>query len=181
MPVTVSVHAPLLIRVSGRSLKASTQTLPKLPVSGITRSSSGAGAVPETATITRSRGVVAEDAERGRLRAEARRAESHRQLRWNRRRREPAGRTTRSVASNSGDDDEMTVTRSGHVPLLLRIRSLSTKLRRHALPKLPLSAIAVVSRGVPGSPVADRSTAGAVGSLLRMRMVAVSGATPDGT
>ena len=67
MPVTVSVHAPLLIRVSGRSLNASTQTLPKLPVSAITKSSSGAGAVPETATIRGLAGSLLTMRERGRF------------------------------------------------------------------------------------------------------------------
>ena len=48
MPVTVSVHFPLLSRTSGRSRNDPMQTLPKLPVSAMTTLSRGDGAKPET-------------------------------------------------------------------------------------------------------------------------------------
>ena len=66
-------------------------------------------------------------------------------------------------------------TRSGQVPLLLSVSSRSTNCPKHTWPKLPLSAIAVASLVVPRRPVAERSTTGASGSLLTMRIVAVSG------
>ena len=49
--VTVNMHGPLFSRVSGLSTNESTQTLPKSPASAMIRSSSGAGAVAETAMI----------------------------------------------------------------------------------------------------------------------------------
>ena len=63
---------------------------------------------------------------------------------------------------------------SGHVPVLLIVSSSSANEPRQALPKLPLFAMAVASVAVPRMPVADRSTTGAPGSLLMMRIVAVS-------
>ena len=52
MPVSVSVHLPLLFRMSGLSMSEPTQTLPKSPVSARIRVSLGAGALPETATMS---------------------------------------------------------------------------------------------------------------------------------
>src|SRR5262245_32356154 len=66
---------------------------------------------------------------------------------------------------------------NGHTPVLLIVSSSSTKEPRQTFPKLPTLATAVVSLGVPRIPVADRTTNGALGSLLMIRMVAVS-ATP---
>ena len=80
---------------------------------------------------------------------------------------------------NSGDDEKMP-SRAADRSLLLRNRSLSTKFRRLALPKLRLSAIAVVSRAAARHPGRRQVDRGAFGSLLRMRMVAVSGRRPTG-
>jgi len=51
MAVTVRVQGPLFSSVSCWSAKAPMQTSPKRPLSATMRSSSGGGAVPETATI----------------------------------------------------------------------------------------------------------------------------------
>src|ERR1700678_1668097 len=68
----------------------------------------------------------------------------------------------------------MSKIRSGQVPELSMVRSSSTKEPRQTFPKLPLLAMALATAPVPAEPVADTSTKGAVGSLLMMRMVALS-------
>ncbi len=68
----------------------------------------------------------------------------------------------------------MLVMESGQVPELLMVSSSSTNEPRQTLPKLPLLAMAVTTAPVPFLPVAETSTKGAAGSLLMMRIVAVS-------
>src|ERR1700722_3494777 len=63
---------------------------------------------------------------------------------------------------------------SGQIQELLNVSSSSANDPRQTLPNAPASAIAVASRPVPLLPVAATSTNGAVGSLLAMRMMAVS-------
>ncbi len=50
IPVTLSVHRPLLLRISDSSLNDPTQQLPKLPLSAMTSASRGGGATPVTGT-----------------------------------------------------------------------------------------------------------------------------------
>ena len=63
---------------------------------------------------------------------------------------------------------------SGQVPELLIVSSSSANEPRQTSPKLPPSAMAVAMTPVPCRPVAATSTNGAVGSLLMIRIVAVS-------
>src|SRR5208283_1260673 len=51
MPVTESVHFPLLLKISGSSAKEPTHTFPKFPLSAISRTRRGATAVPVTVIV----------------------------------------------------------------------------------------------------------------------------------
>ena len=172
MLVIVSVHRPLLLSVSGSSLKDPTQQLPKLPLFAIIRASLGAGATPDTLTVRGPAGslltsvMVAPFAPK--LAGWKRIAASVDEPGFTSRGAERCG------AGNSPEDELMAVTSSGQVPLLLIVSSSSLNEPTHTLPKSPLSAIAVTSVGVPCMPVAVRSTKGAKGSLLLIRIVAIS-------
>ena len=65
---------------------------------------------------------------------------------------------------------------SGQAPGLLIVSNSSANLPRQTSPKSPWSAIAVATLPVPRRPAAVTSTNGAVGSLLLIRMIAVSSA-----
>src|ERR1035438_8899809 len=77
-------------------------------------------------------------------------------------------------ARKSGEDDVIPNTTSGQLPLLLMVSGSSTNEPTHAAPMFPLSAMAIPRFAVPWNPVAARSTTGAAGSLLVIRMVATS-------
>src|SRR5262249_49993077 len=84
------------------------------------------------------------------------------------------GEETTAGTRKSAEDDVTLSTDKGQEPLLLIVSSRSTNAPTHTLPKLPLSPTTVVILGVPRRPVADKSTTGASGSLLTIRIVAVS-------
>src|ERR1019366_3860507 len=73
--------------------------------------------------------------------------------------------------TNSGDDEAISLTMSGHCPALLRVTGMSVKESRHTFPKLPVSAMMVTSRGAGALP--ERSmTPGLAGSSLVMVILA---------
>ena len=65
---------------------------------------------------------------------------------------------------------------NGQFPELLIVSSSSANEPRQTFPKLPELAIAVAILPVPRPPVALRSTNGAAGSFVMIRIVACSGA-----
>src|SRR5688572_18591504 len=81
---------------------------------------------------------------------------------------------------NSAEEEVMLDIERGQEPALLIVSFSSTKEPRQTLPILPLSAMAVTRDGVPTMPVANRSTVGAVGSLLMIRIVAISSSSAVG-
>src|ERR1700730_1854531 len=76
---------------------------------------------------------------------------------------------------NSGDDELTLNIESGHEPVLLIVRSSSTKDPRQVSPTWPSSAISVCTDPVPRVPEVTTSTNDAPGSLLLIRITAVSG------
>ena len=70
--------------------------------------------------------------------------------------------------------------RSGQVPVLLMVTNSSANEPRQTFPKLPELAIAVAILAVPRMAVVVRSTNGAFGSFVTIRIVAISGVGPVG-
>ncbi len=174
MFVTVSVHFPLLLRTSGSSRNDPTQTSPKLPLSAKTTLSRGGGAKPDTDSVC---GLLASllntlivAACAPRLEGSKRRTTSS----------DSPGLMTRGYevtpgAWNSVDDETMLLMDNWQEPVLLSVSCPSRNAPRHTLPNAPWSAMAVASFATPRTPVANRSTTGAFGSLLMIRIVAASG------
>src|ERR1700722_15040199 len=174
IPVTVSVHLPLLVKTSGLSSKQPTQTLPKFPVLAIIRFNLGAGASPETLTTCGEAGsllviVIVPGCSPTLVGAK---------------------RIGISIASptpsligyestlgdwKSGGAATIPVIKSSPLPPLSIVSSSSTKEPRQTRPKLPASAMAVTTRPTPG---ATLKTNGSIeigtGLLLRSSSVFVA-------
>ena len=169
---TVSTQWPPLLMVSGSSRNEQGQTRPNRPVFGRNVTSRGGGHVPVRSTVrsgvalsvTTVRVAVTVPNAVGANRTGTL-AESPGAMR--------IGKDA-SGAMNCASEEMMLSTRRSQVPALFKTMSRSTKLPRQTSPKYPLSGIRTLSSPVPAMAVACRSTTGAVGSLLSIRMVAVS-------
>ena len=168
-----SSHLPLLVTISGSSANEPTQTSPKLPAFAMIRFALGAARTPETATTCGPGRVIAGDGDRAGLRTKGSRrlkADDHIDRIAGVDKKGVGKHARREEVRGSGDVED----RSGQVPELLIVSNSSANEPRQTFPKLPELAIAVAILAVPRMPVAVRSTNGAFGSFVMIRIVAIS-------